>query len=164
MLPRRSFIPTVILTGLLVGTLDIISACTHFMIATGDKSFTKVLVFVASGFFGKTAFSAGPAMAWWGLLFHYIIAFSFTLLFFLVYPKAPALRKYPVVTGLVYGLLVWCAMEFLVLPMSNIPPRHYRIANTVIGISILMVMIGLPLSLVARKFYGDGNSGDVIKS
>ncbi|MGF6849556.1 hypothetical protein QFZ51_004791 [Chitinophaga sp. W3I9] len=153
MRPVSSFPGTVLLAGLIAGTLDILSAFVHFFIVTHGQPVTRILVYISSGVFGKAAFSGEPAMMWWGLLFHYLIALAWSFVFFLIYPKIPGLRKHPVATGLVYGLLVWCVMNLVVLPLSQVPHGPLRLVNSVINILILMVMIGLPLSFMARKYY-----------
>ncbi|WP_212005443.1 hypothetical protein [Chitinophaga sp. HK235] len=153
MATTRSFPPGIILlTWMLAGTLDLLSACVQFVLVTG-KSFVNVLLFVASGAFGKEAFSGNPAMPWWGVFFHYSFALFFTLLFFFLYPRIPEMRKIPSVTGLIYGIFAWIVMNLLVIPVSSIPHGPFRLANTVIGMCIIMVMIGLPMGLMAGKYY-----------
>lgn len=71
----------IIKAGLLAGTLDISAACVQYYMKTG-KNPDYVLKYVASGAFGKDAFTGGIVMSMAGLLFHYLIAFSFTLFFF----------------------------------------------------------------------------------
>ncbi|WP_160718129.1 DUF1440 domain-containing protein [Chitinophaga solisilvae] len=150
---RLSLSVYILVTALVAGTLDIISACVQFVLITGQP-FTKVLVFVASGFFGKEAFTGDPVtMMWWGLLFHYLIALTFTTIFFLIFPRIPELLRYPAASGLVYGILVWLIMNLLVIPLSQIPPRPFRLGNAVIGMLIIMVMIGLPIGLLAGRYY-----------
>lgn len=148
-----SFPGIVLLAGLITGTLDILSAFVYFSVVSHGQPVSKILVYISSGVFGKAAFSGEPAMIWWGLLFHYLIALTWSFVFFLLYPKIPGLRKHPVATGLVYGLLVWCVMNLVVVPLSQVPHGPLRLVNSVINILILMVMIGLPLSFMARKYY-----------
>ena len=58
---------TIILTGLLAGTLDAIAA-----IVVSQASPAAVFKFIASGAFGAgKAFSGGDIMIVWGVLFHY---------------------------------------------------------------------------------------------
>lgn len=52
-----------------------------------------------------------------------------------------------------YGLVVWCIMQGIVLPLSQVPRGPLHLVNSLTGILILMVMIGLPLSFIARKYY-----------
>lgn len=151
-----SFPGAVLLAGLVTGTLDILSAFVYFSIASHGQPVSRVLVYISSGLFGKAAFNAGPAMIWWGLLFHYLIALVWSFVFFLIYPKLPGLRRQPVATGIIYGLLVWCVMNLLVVPLSQVPHGPLRLVNSVINMAILIVMIGIPLSLMAGKYYDGG--------
>ncbi|MFX1706546.1 hypothetical protein PV783_21435 [Chitinophaga sp. CC14] len=153
MRPFSSFPGTVLLAGLITGTLDILSAFVYFSVVSHGQPVGKILVYISSGVFGKAAFSGGPAMMWWGLLFHYLIALTWSFVFFVLYPKIAGLHKHPVATGLVYGLLVWCVMNLVVVPLSQVPHGPLRLVNSVINILILMAMIGLPLSFMARKYY-----------
>lgn len=147
-----SFPGSVFIAGLIVGTLDILSAIVYFTLVTHGPVRT-LLAYIGSGVFGKAAFSGDPAMPWWGLLFHYCIALIWSCIFFLIYPKIAAMRRYPVATGLSYGLIIWCIMQLIILPLSNVPHGPVHLVSSLINIVILMVMIGLPLSFMARKYY-----------
>ncbi|HVI46457.1 MAG TPA: hypothetical protein VM802_16395 [Chitinophaga sp.] len=148
-----SLIRTIFLTGLLAGTLDILSACTQYFIKTG-KHFSGVLTFVASGVFGQDAFTGNPVMPWLGLLFHYCIAMTWTVVFFLFYRYLPAdLKKRPLLTGPLYGLCVWLFMSFVVIPNSHVPHGNMRLVSALIGLAIIMVMIGLPIVISATRYY-----------
>ena len=141
----------ILLTGFLAGTLDITAAIINASIQHGSTA-TIVFQYIASGVFGKEAFES-PSMVSWGIIFHYTIAYSWTLLFFFVYPKLSILSKNRVMVGLVYGLLIWLAMNFVVLPMSNVrrgTPDAFQIA---LGISFIMFLVGLPISLLVNKHY-----------
>jgi hypothetical protein len=145
-------IKTIILAGLLTGALDIIAALTDYYIATGKKPWA-VLKFIASGVFGKKAFSGGGDMIFMGFLFHFIIAFTFTVFFFWLYQKISFLSKNRIITGILYGIFVWTIMNLVVLPLSNTPPLSYTAFKVIKAILILIVMIGLPLSFIAHKCF-----------
>lgn len=149
---NRKLIRTVLLSGLLAGTLDICTACCQYYLKTG-KDPLNVLRYVAGGAFGKTAFSGGTPMALWGLFFHYLIAMSFTVFFFLIYPRIEIMARNRVVTGIVYGLFIWLVMNRLVVPLSRLDPVPFQWKSALIGASILIVMIGIPLSFIANKYY-----------
>lgn len=143
----------IILAGFTAGTLDILAACTQYYISTG-RTPLMVLNYVASGFFGKeAAYANGPIMPMAGLLFHYLIAFSFTLFFFWLYPKWEALAWNKLVTAFGYGLFVWAVMNLLVVPMSFTPKRPFDISRAVIAAAILICMIGLPVTLIISNYY-----------
>lgn len=145
---------TILLAGICVGTLDILAALADYYITTG-KNPGVVLKFIASGVFGKKAFSGSTNMILLGLLFHFVIAFSFTVFFLWLYPRIKILSKNRIVTGIVYGIFIWVIMNLVVLPVSNTPPLSYTALKVVKAILILIVMIGLPLSFIAyNRFYG----------
>lgn len=144
----------IVKAGLIVGTLDILSALAYYFINTGEKNVFIVLKFIASGIFGKEAFSAGNRMILTGLVLHYIIAFAFTIFFFLIFPKIKAFSKNKILTGVIYGIFIWIVMNLVVVPLSKIGPQPFNMINSLINVIILIVCIGIPLSFMASKFYG----------
>ena len=153
----RNFpLQVILLSGLLVGTLDITAALTDYYIATG-KGPEGVLKYIASGVFGrKKAFGTeGNSMIILGLLFHYIIAMLFTIFFFWLYHRLPILSRNRVVTGFAYGLFIWIVMTFIVTRLSNTPHAPLsaiKPLKAIKAILILICMIGLPLSFIAYKY------------
>lgn len=147
----RNLLSAILWAGLLAGTLDIIAACGLFSIRTGQDP-TIVLRFVASGALGTNAMTGGWTTALLGLLLHFIIAFSWTILYFLIFPKLP--KGNWIVYGLVYGIVVWLLMNLIVLPyLSRITPRPLNWEGAITGTIVLMIAIGLPVSYLANKFY-----------
>lgn len=144
---------TIIKAGLLVGTLDILSAFIYYFIKTGKKDVFNVLKYVASGLFGKEAFSAGNGMIIAGLLLHYMIAFAFTLFFFRLFPKIKVFSTNKILTGIFYGIFIWMVMNLVVVPLSGIGNRPFDIVNATINVLILIICIGIPLSFMANNFY-----------
>lgn len=150
--PIAKKIKPILAAGLLVGSLDILSAFVDYYIATG-KNPTRVLKYIASGIFGKKALADGISMIVAGLLFHFIIAFSFTIFFFWIYPKMKILSKNRIMTGIAYGIFIWTVMNLLVLPLSNVPPFAFKLSRMIKAVLILIVMIGLPLSFIAHNYF-----------
>lgn len=143
----------VIKTGFIVGTLDILVAFIYFSIKTGQKSPVNLLRFVASGFFGKDAFNGNDSMVVAGLLFHYFNAMAFTAFFFLLYPKIRVFASNKILVGILLGIFVFAIMNFIVVPLSNIPPRPINLINSLINALILICCIGLPLSFITSSYY-----------
>lgn len=143
---------TIVLAGLIAGTLDITAACLQYYIKTG-KGPGNVLRFVASGVFGTDAFKGGNEAAAWGLVFHYIVAFLFTLFFFWIYPRMKFLSWNKVITGAGYGIFAWLVMNLLVVPLSNAPAIPFVLSKAIVAAAILMVCIGLPISLIVSRYY-----------
>lgn len=145
----------VLLVAAVAGTLDIIAAHLHLWAASGRFP-ASLLKAIAGGALGRErAMKGGAEMAALGLFFHYFIAFSFTLSFFLLYPRWAALRKNVYVVGPLYALFVWTVMNYGVLPLSALPwrPPDFQSQHTYIGIGVLVVAIGLPIALGAARYH-----------
>jgi len=155
------FWKAVLLTTLVAGTLDIIAAHIHVTIATGAFP-TKMFLGIAAHAVGlKTALNIGPAIYALGFFIHYFIAFSFTLLFFLLYPLISKVLSNKYLNGVLYGLFVWLTMNFIVLPLTALPPKPFVFTiNQAIGILILMIVLAIPISVMADKYYKSRITGD----
>ena len=149
---NKKLFSVILLSGLLVGTLDISAAFIDLYIATG-RGPEGICRYIASGVFGNDAFTGGREMIVWGLIFHFIIAFSFTIFFFWIYRNMKFVRRYPVPAAILYGIFMWAITQRVVVPLSNTPPGGgFHILKALKAIAILIVMISLPLTIIARKF------------
>ncbi len=153
---RRSFFASALTAGLIAGVMDITAACIHAYLRNGATP-EQILRGIAGGAFGKEAAANGNMMIFWGLLFHFLIAISFTFFFFLLAKMIPSLVRYPVLIAIIYGAFVWTFMRYVVLNYIStikITPivGQEKIINTIIGAVILMICIGLPDALLARKY------------
>jgi hypothetical protein len=152
-------IKTIVLAWLLVGTLDIASATIHFLLR-GNSNPVNILIYISSAVYGPRAAEIGPpSMALLGLALHYLIALIWTLIFFFLYPRIPAMSKNRIVTGIVYGFFMQIIMSQVVVKLSNTAKGPFNLQAFLINGVILCVAIGIPLSFIAyRWFY---RSGDV---
>src|SRR6478609_4165971 len=113
----KNLISTLLGAGILVGILDGLAAVIQTLVNNGNL--VKTFQFIASGIFGTSAFSGGNTMVALGVLFHFCIAFIWTLIFFFLYPRLKLNSLNWVITGILYGLVVWAGMNFVVLRLSN---------------------------------------------
>jgi hypothetical protein len=151
---RNSRVAIIILSALLVGTLDLSAAFTDYYISSGKNPIPVVSKYIASGVFGTDAFSGGNSMIVLGILFHYFIASSFTVFFFWLYTRTSILPKNKILTAILYGIFMWIVTVLIIIPLSNVPPRKpLEFWKVVKAISILIVMIGIPLVLIAGKYF-----------
>lgn len=146
---NQNLLINVLIAGLIAGTLDILAAI--IILAGGNAVGT--LKYIASGVFGKAASEGGYEMAALGLLFHFIIALSWTAAFFLLYPKLPFLKWNKWFNAAAYGLIIQTLMSFVVLPLTQIPQRPFNWVSFLENAVILIFSIGLPVSLMADRFY-----------
>ncbi len=143
------------ITALIAGTLDITAACVQSYLVSG-RTPDFVLKFVASGVWGTDAFSGGTGIVVAGLIFHFFIALSWTILFFAVYNSLKLYRLHTVLAGVSYGIFVWLLMNLVVLPLSNTPPLSFSWKGSPISAAIIVVAIGLPIAYGAAAFYKQG--------
>ena len=152
MAATKKFLPYAFFTGLLAGTMDLCGAVINYVIAHGNFPY-KILEYIASGAFGKTAMDGSTASNLWGLFFHYFIAMSFTLFYFYIYPRVKFLQKNVLLSAVLYGIFVWCVMNLAILPLLKIAPVPTKWDSIVRGAVILMFCIGLPISLIVSGYY-----------
>jgi len=145
---------TILTSGLIAGTLDILAAILIYAVILQKTTAVKILQSIASGVFKKGAYTGGSQMALYGLLLHYFIALAFALFYFIVYPYLPFLKKNTIISGILYGIFVWLVMSFIVLPIAFplLPEKHFDFP-LILSILILMFCIGLPIALLTRKYY-----------
>lgn len=148
---KRGFWKTIVVSSLLVGTLDILAATIQTIINGRDP--VIMLKFIASGVLGASALGGDASYALWGLFFHYCIATVWTILFFIAYSKMNLLAKNWIATGIGYGIFIWVCMSQIVLPLSKTPALPFNVKGAIIAMVILIVAIGLPLSFLTKKFY-----------
>jgi hypothetical protein len=139
----------ILLAGFIVGTLDITAACVQYWVTT-DKNPLNVLPMVAGGAFGKNAFNGSIEMKMYGLLFHFIIAFSFTALFYFIYRRYEILRGHKLLTGVGYGIFMWAVTNLIIIPLSAIGWRPFVLSKAAVAAAILIFCIGIPLTFLFR--------------
>jgi hypothetical protein len=147
---------TILAAGLIAGILDGTAAVVSTYISVG-KGFEAVFRFVASGVFGSGAFEGGTPMIIAGVCFHMIIAMTWAVVFYYIYPLLKGFGEKRVVAGLLYGIVVWLIMNLIVVPLSNTPKFPFKLIGAIKGMAILMVCIGLPISLIIGKYYSRKN-------
>lgn len=152
----------IISSWLVIGTLDILLAILQSVIYGGSP--VRMLQFIASGVFGKQAFSGGVLFALYGLLLHYCIAFVWAALFFKFYHELKLVTKNRLFTGVIYGILVWVIMNIIVMPLSNTPPVKFHLIKTIISVLVIVAAIGLPLSFIANKFFSKGEAASKVNN
>lgn len=144
---------TALYAGLLAGALDITAA----IVTNLQVPARVVLQSVASGWMGRAAYQGGWPTAGLGLASHFAIMLVIAVIFVAAAAAIPALRRFWIPVGMVFGVAVWLAMTFLVVPMSAsplTPPADLMTALKPVAVHILAV--GLPIAWVARRMLGAG--------
>jgi hypothetical protein len=114
--PRATTRQAILSGWLLCGVLDITAACLQAWFQAGRPP-ADVLRGVASALWGRAAMTAGPAMAVLGLAMHFTVALTATLVFYGLSRRIAVLRAAPLwLAGPLYGVVVFCAMNYGTLP------------------------------------------------
>jgi hypothetical protein len=159
---RSGAVVAVLRIGFIAGTLDMADN----LIFNLPRGITPVMVFqyIASGLIGMRAFRLGPFAVALGVVIHYTIALTWTGLFYLMSRRVTVLRRRSVLSGLLYGVGVYLCMNFVVLPLTAVPPpRHpMTIAARVNGVLALVFCIGLTVSLLTRRHFATNKRKRVV--
>lgn len=146
---KPSAFDTIVLGGLLAGTLDAIDG----VVAFGFKGMNpiQVLQYIASGLLGNGSFQGGLKTAGLGVGLHYFIAFVVAAVYYIASFKFPALHKHPVKWGLTYGVAVFLVMNYVVLPLSAVPKSLFSLALFLNGVIGHAVFVGLAIAWFAHR-------------
>ena len=142
---------TILWIGLIAGTLDIVDN----LIFNQFRGISPIRVFqyIASGLIGMKSFQLGLASVALGVLIHYTIALFWTGVFYTASRKFSILVRRPVICGLLYGVVVYLVMNFVILPLSRVPPRPAAVTlpSRINAVLALLLFIGLTISLLTRR-------------
>jgi methyltransferase (TIGR00027 family) len=148
---KARYLPAVIAGGLVAGILDIAFALS--MAAYNGMAPVRLLQVVASGAFGKAAFTGGAAMAAGGLALHFALSLVWASVFVALATAWPALQRKPHVWGPLFGVLVFLAMRLVVLPLSAFPyPVSFKPLPSILDLLSHMFLFGLPIALAGKRF------------
>jgi hypothetical protein len=148
---RAGTVGPIVRIGLIAGTLDI----SENLIFNAFRHITPAMIFryIASGLLGIPALRGGAGMVALGVAIHYTIALAWTALYFEAARRWRLLVRWPVVCGLLYGALVYAVMNFVVLPLTRVPPARgpMSAASLVSGILAVLICIGLTVALLTAR-------------
>ncbi len=141
--------------GGIAATLDIVYA----IVRNGQHGRTPlwVLQSVASGWLGADAFTSGVPGGLVGLASHYGILFAAAAVYLAASRSVPILRTRAVLSGAVFGVLVYLFMNFVVLPLSAFPyTLSYGVPRLLEGFVSHALLVGIPIALAIRRYSTPG--------
>jgi hypothetical protein len=136
--------------GLVAGSLDITAA----FVVYGFFGATplRILQGIAGGLLGPRTYEGGITSALLGLLCHFLIAFSAAATYYLVSRRLPFLLQQATLSGVMYGIAVYFFMSRVVVPLSLARRSPFSFKMMVIGFIIHIFCVGLPISLIVKRF------------
>ena len=115
--PSSSAFLAIFWGGLACGVFDITQACIAWGIQN-HLSPMRIFQSIAAGLLGPKAFQGGMKTAILGGVLHFFIAFSWAAIYYIASRRLPFMVEKAVLSGLLYGELVWLTMNFVVIPLS----------------------------------------------
>ena len=146
---KPSAFDTIVLGGLLAGTLDAMDGVVAFGFIGMNP--IQVLQYIASGLLGAPSFQGGLKTAALGAVFHYFIAFAVAAIYYAASLKLPTLHVRPVKWGLTYGVAVYLVMNYVVLPLSAVPKSPFSLALFLNGVIGHAIFVGLAIAWFAHR-------------
>ena len=147
--PHPNSLRTILRAGLLCGAMDITAA--FLVYGYFGRPPLRLLQGIAWGLLGSAAYEGGLATALLGLLCHFFIAFSAAAMFVGASHYIFFLVQHPILSGTVYGLMVYFFMNRVVVPLSAIGKVPFSLKFMLIGVVIHIFCIGLPIAMVVRR-------------
>src|SRR5512139_1933427 len=149
----KPFIKVVLTVAFVAALLDIIAAYISSYIKNGHFA-AKMFHYIAGGALGlERSMTGGAGVVLLGIFFHCFIAFAFTLVFFLAYPKLRFLSYNKFLSALLLGIFIVVVMNAIVLPLSALPPAKFDLQGKLVAVCVLSVAVGLPNSIAAERYY-----------
>jgi hypothetical protein len=110
---------------------------------------TTMWQFIASTAFGKGAL-AQPEFAWVGLAMHLLVSIGWGIGFAYIAAGNRAIARRWIVSGIVYGIVVYTIMSIILLADNNFtyPPTATAFVNAVAAHA---VFFGLPVAFVVER-------------
>jgi len=135
----------VAVAGLLAGAFDLTFAFVFY--GRQGASPQRILRFIASGVLGPAAFTRGSWTVVLGATLHFLIALCAAFVFYLASRRLPVLTRRPLWSGAAFGVAMYVAMHFIVVPLSRVhfrlPPLHDVIGELFSHILLFGMVIAL---------------------
>ena len=141
---------SVVLGWLSVGILDAAAASVSAIVRGGSPA--RVWQYVASSLLGPDSFDRGTTSVAIGLIIHFTVALGVALGFYLLARLFPFVIRHAVVSGIVYGIAVYFAMQYVFVPLTLAKRGGFSFSAFITGILIHIFFVGLPPALITRKF------------
>ncbi len=146
---RWSPAPRLALGGLAIGTLDLAFAWIFWH--PHGVGLTRILQSISAGLLGPASFGLGLGTALLGAGLHYFIATVFVLVYYRASLRYADLRERPVACGLAYGVLLYVAMNFVVVPLSAADMPGFDNVPWVVASIVMHAAFGVVCALFARR-------------
>jgi hypothetical protein len=140
----------IISAGTICGVMDITAA--FLVYGTMGAKPLRILQGIAGGVLGPDAYKGGIPAAVLGLALHFIIAFGAATVFYIASRGLRFLVDHVILSGALYGIAVYFFMQRVVIPFSRATRGPFSLKFMIIGVTIHIFCVGLPIALSVRKY------------
>lgn len=150
--PHRFLPRAVVAAAVLAGSLDLLFAFS-FWGAHGVGP-VRILQSIAAGWLGRAdAVAGGMATAMLGAASHYGIVLVMAWCYYRLARAWPVLVRRPWLCGALYGIVLFVAMTWVVVPLSAAGDGHLPRWQSSFALHIAghMLLVGIPCALGARR-------------
>ena len=141
---------TILLSGLIAGSLDAIAAIVLFAHPVNLHNISKVFRYIASGLFGQTAYTTGFIYSIYGLILHFLIALIWSAVYFYFLQRVFSPGSIWIKT-IFFASLIWIIMNGFVMPLCGLNSVHYDGWSVMRSFLVLLICVSLPICLIAEK-------------
>lgn len=146
---RSSPLWIVLTGGLVAGALDLTFAFLFYWPQGATP--LRILQGIASGVLGRGSFEMGLASAALGVFFHFFISVCAAGIYYLVSLRFSFLTRRVVIAGAIFGVLMFLAMRYVVIPLSAIHPKPMKLGNAIGELCSHVFLFGMVIAYAASR-------------
>lgn len=145
-LNHREVLSAILLGGIIAATIDIGAAS-----LINDRSPLFIMQAIAGGLLGRATFQGGAGSALLGALLQELMGILIAAIYVVLSKSVPGLPRRWVMSGLIYGVIIFFVMNYVVVPLSALKAMpHFKPMKFAENMAA-MLLFGLIIAFFARR-------------
>ena len=155
--PDRGVMGRVLRAAAAVFVLDGLYVLVVFVLILRRTTVERLFQGIAFAVLGPAALTGGWATASLGVILHFSVALGWSAVWMIVYERSDLLLRATItapraaVVGAAYGMFVWLAMHFVVLPLTYAKPGPLLAFGSILVAVAHLLVVGPPIVLLERR-------------
>ena len=155
--PKHELLARVLRAALVVFVLDGLYVVIVFVLILQRTTFERMFQGIAFAVLGPAALTGGWVTASLGVLLHFSVALGWSAVWMIAYERSDLLLRATItapraaVVGAAYGIFVWLAMHFVVLPFTHAKPGALLTFGSILVAVAHLLVVGPPIVLLERR-------------
>ena len=143
--------------ALAVFVLDGLYVVVVFVLILRRTTVERLFQGIAFAVLGPAALTGGRATASLGVLLHFCVALAWSVVWMIAYERSDLLLRATItargaaIVGAAYGIFVWLAMHFVVLPLTYATPGPLLGFGSILVAVAHLLVVGPPIVLLERR-------------